>query len=163
MLTQPTIVTRAAQPYVAINRAVTIPFDETANRLIAELQAQMKADGIVAAGPVIFKHNTVAMPEVDMDFGVIVARPVMPRGRMVTGVLPAGRYGQLSHFGDYDGLIDANGALIEWAKQSGIAWDMSTGPNGDTFASRLEIYPNGPHDEPDPAKWETIVAIKIRD
>jgi hypothetical protein len=28
--------------------------------------------------------------------------------------------------------------------------------------SRVEIYPNGPDDEPEPEKWETQIYIKVR-
>lgn len=163
MLTEPTIIERPAEHYVAIQQDVTIPFDDVAQRVISDLLSLMHESGVSAAGPMIFKHNTVAMPDVDMDFGVIVAGPVAVRAPLVTGIVPAGRYAQLTHTGPYDGLIDANAALIGWAERSGIAWDMTSGPDGDRFAARLEIYPNGPDDEPDASKWETIVAIKIRD
>lgn len=36
-------------------------------------------------------------------------------------------------------------------------------PEGERFASRLETYTNGPDEEPDPGKWETIIEIKVRD
>ena len=36
-------------------------------------------------------------------------------------------------------------------------------PDGDHFASRVEFYPTGPDDEPDPDKLKTIVSIKLKD
>jgi hypothetical protein len=35
--------------------------------------------------------------------------------------------------------------------------------DGDHFASRVEFYPNGPHDEADPDRLKTIVSIKLKD
>ena len=47
------------------------------------------------------------------------------------------------------------------AKENDIAWDRWDDENGDAFRSRLEIYHTDPDQEPDPAKWETEVAIKL--
>ena len=82
-------------------------------------------------------------------------------GNITAQVLPAGQYATLLYTGDYDGLMDANRVLIEWAQENGIAWDRWDDENGDAFRSRIEIYHTDPGDEPDPAKWETEVAIRL--
>ena len=83
---------------------------------------------------------------------------VGPRGR-----LPAGRYGSLVHRGPYEELYDANAVLIGWAKERGIRWDAEETEAGERFGCRLEIYRTDPREEPDPAKRETEVAIRIAD
>lgn len=163
MLTLPRIVERAAQPYVAIRQRVTIPFGEAIGPIMGQLFGSIEQQSIQATGPVFFKHNIVAMPDLEMDFGVPVAAAVTATAPLVSGVLPAGRYAELTYWGHYDNLMDVNAVLIGWAKQTGLAWDVTEGPDGDHFASRLEIYPNGPDDEPDPDRWETTVTIKLKD
>ena len=71
-------------------------------------------------------------------------------GRVLSGILPAGRYATLTHWGHYDRLIDATATLIGWAKLRGLDWDSTPGPDGEHFVSRFELYPNGPMDTPDP-------------
>ncbi|WP_055049028.1 GyrI-like domain-containing protein [Devosia sp. A16] len=163
MLTLPVIVERAEQPYVAIRRRVTIPFGEAIGPIMGQLFGAIDSQSIQASGPVFFKYNIVAMPELEIEFAVPTATKLPVASPLLSGVLPAGRYAQLTYWGHYDNLIEANAVLIGWARHKGIAWDATEAPDGDHFAARVEIYPNGPDDEPDPDKWETTVAIKVRD
>jgi effector-binding domain-containing protein len=163
MLTLPKLVDRPAQPYVAIHVKVTIPFGDVIGRVMPELFDTLKTRGIEGSGPVFFKFNVVDMPRLEIEFGVPVATPVAGEGRLVAGVLPAGRYAELTYWGHYDDLIEVTGILIDWARARGIRWDSTTEADGEHFASRLEIYPNSPDEEPDPQKWETILSFKVRD
>jgi hypothetical protein len=63
---------------------------------------------------------------------------------VLTGDLPAGRYAVLWHTGHPNGLVDATRSLLDRTAEQGLAWDVTTTPDGDRWASRLEIY----HDEP---------------
>ncbi|OEO31254.1 hypothetical protein VW23_017135 [Devosia insulae DS-56] len=163
MLTLPTIVERAAQPYVAIRKRVTIPFDAVIGPTMDAMFAAVKAKALQPVGPAFFKYNIVNMPDLEIEFGVPVGTQVASDGQLIGGTLPAGRYAQTTYWGHYDNLMDVNAILIGWAKEKGLAWDAIAGNDGDHFAARLEIYPNSPDEEPDPDKWETTVAIKIRD
>lgn len=163
MLTLPGIVERSAQPYVAIRQRVRIPFGEVVGPVMGELFGAINAKGSQPVGPVFFKYNIVAMPDLEMDFGVPVAAPIVAEGRLVSGTLPAGRYAELTYWGHYDNLTDVNGVLIGWARQRGIVLDATEAPDGEHFAARLEIYHNGPDEEPDPDKWKTTLIIKIKD
>ncbi|MDC9824802.1 GyrI-like domain-containing protein [Devosia sp. ZB163] len=163
MLTQPRIIERQAQPYAAVRTSLTIPFGEAIPGALGKLFQTLESKGIEPRGPVFFKYNFINMPELEIDFSVPVATNGPIGGGVVTGVLPAGRYAEVTYTGHYDGLIDANAALIGWARDNGIRWDAIETPEGDTFVARLETYLNGPDDEPDPGKWETIVQIKIRE
>ena len=73
-----------------------------------------------------------------------------------------GNYVTLTYFGHYDNLEKVTGTVINWAQEQGIEWDSTPGPTGERFASRFEIYANGPMDEPDPNKWETQIWIKTK-
>ena len=72
------------------------------------------------------------------------------------------RYVVLRHIGDYEGLIDANAALQQWAQDHGLEFDMTGTPEGSAWGSRFEEYITDPSKEPDPAKWETDVAYLLR-
>lgn len=167
MLTLPEIIEKEAVPFVAIRRKVSLPFDDEVPRILAELFAGLDAIGVAAAGPVSFRHNIVVMPELDMDFGVPVARPVdrhaAEAAGLIAGELPAGRYAETTYFGHYDNLIAVNGILIDWARYAGHRFDSVVKPDGEHFACRLETYHNSPEEEPDPAKWKTSVSIKLAD
>ena len=103
------------------------------------------------------------MPEIDMEFGVPVATLPPAPGDYVSGVLPAGRYAELTSIGPYDDLYEANGVLIGWARHKGLVFDASPDGASEWFANRLEIYHNSPAEEPDPARLRTTVSIKLRD
>lgn len=163
MLTLPTIVERVAQPYVAIREQVSIPFEATIDRVMPELMERAKALGIEEPGPVFFKYNIIRMPELQVEFGVPTTQPLAGDDRLLSGVLPAGRYVSLTYWGHYDNLIEVTALLIGWAKQKGLEWDAETLADGDHFACRLETYTNDPSEEPDPAKWETVLEFKLRD
>lgn len=59
--------------------------------------------------------------ELEIEAGVPVSAPVRAAGRVFACVVPAGRYGTFTYFGDYSGLVDANEALQE-AREQGLEW-----------------------------------------
>jgi len=160
---EPGIVERAAQPYVALRRQVMIPFGKDVTKAMKQLAKEIKAQGIQGTGAAIFKYNIVKMPELEIEFGFEVDKPQSTTGELLSGTLPAGRYAELTFFGPYRHLYKVNGALIDWSRAKGLVFDVHEEADGDHFASRVEIYPNGPDDEPDPNKLKTIVAIKLKD
>ena len=72
------------------------------------------------------------------------------------------RYAALVYTG-IDNGIEANKALLNWGAEKGLAWDTYAAENGDGFGARIESHLSGPADEPDPAQWETEVAIRLAD
>ena len=162
MLTLPSLVERAAQPYVAIREKVTIPFTPVIDKVMPEVAGWLQAKGVERFGPAVFRYNVIDMPRLDVEMGFAPPEPLKGEGRVIAGVLPAGRYATLTHWGHYDKLIDATAVLIGWARLREYAWDSTPGPDGERFASRFELYPNGPMDTPDPEKWETQIFIKVR-
>ncbi len=163
MLTLPKIVERPAQPYVAVRQKVDIPFDQHIGSAMGELFATIESQKLQEVGPAFFKYNIVKMPELEIEFGAPVSGQAVAGGRFITGILPAGRYVEMTYFGHYDDLMEVTAILIGWAKHKGLEWDAETHPDGDHFACRLEIYHNSPDEEPDPAKWETTLAFKLKD
>jgi effector-binding domain-containing protein len=84
-------------------------------------------------------------------------------GRVIAGVLPAGRYVIMRHVGHPDELMAATGSLLDWAAEQGLTWDVSPSPAGDRWGARLEIYHSDPDVEPDMTKWETELVFRLAD
>ncbi len=162
MLTLPKVTDRKATPYIAVKAIVELPFDDLIPGIMERLFGHLKESHLEATGPVFFKHNVVAMPMIEMEFGVPVDHAQTAGGDIVSGVLPAGQYAEITYFGPYDDLVTVNGVLIGWARQAGLSFDARDVADGEWFASRLEIYHNSPEEEPDPQKWQTSVAIKLK-
>jgi len=161
MLTLPTIIDRAAQPYIAIREKVTIPFNDAVDRVFGELFAWLSTKGIAPAGPAFMKYDLIDMPRLEIEFGVPLKTAVAGEGKLVPGTLPAGRYAESTYWGHYSNLMDFNAVMIGWAKEKGIRWDSKVAPEGEQFACRMEIYVTDPREEPDPEKWETQLVIKV--
>jgi effector-binding domain-containing protein len=166
MVTEPKIDTRNAQPYAAVRTQVTM--SELGSGIIPQLHGEvmgwLKAQGHSSSGAPILRYRAINMTDkLDLEMAWPTERVLTGNDRITTGELPAGRYGSVLYTGPYDGLMDANRILIEWAKEKGIEWDGGTSDKGDTFASRIETYITDPGEEPDPNKWKTEVAIKIAD
>jgi len=164
MLSEPKIIERPPQPYLAIRETVTMPFGQVVDRVYPEFFAWLARHGVAPADAPIIKYNLIDMDgELELEFGAPVASAVEGDGRVISGVLPGGRFGSITWQGGYDKLIDANGALIDWSRREGIRWDMEETPKGDRFGCRLEIYRTDPGQEPDSSKWLTDVVIRIAD
>lgn len=165
MLSMPRIVERAEQPYVAIISNVTMPeIGRTARTLLPEVFGWLRLHGIAPGGAPFFRYNVIDMDrQLEIEFGVPTDGIIPTDERVRPGSLPAGRYASLVHRGPYDGLYEANAVLIGWAKERGIRFDVQKTAAGDKFGCRLEIYLTDPQREPDPANWETEVAIRVAD
>src|SRR5436190_6818140 len=168
MSTEPTIVARAEQPYVAVRGAVTMDTIGAIADRIPELFGWLAAHGIPPAGPPFLRYRVIDMDRrLDIEAGVPVAAP---RGdenvgdeNVQVGVLPAGRYVTVTHVGPFDKLVDATGGLLAWAAGQGLKWDVTGTPDGESWGCRLEIYVTNPAEQPDPATWETQLTFKLAD
>lgn len=163
MITTPKIEDRKEQHYAGIRASVPMHgiaafVDESFPEVFAHLEKQ----GVHPAGAPFLRYNLIDMEgELEIEAGVPVPAAVGEEGRVFAGVVPAGRYGTLTYTGDYEGLVDANEALQEWARTEGLGWAMTPTEHGDRFESRLEVYLTDPSSEPDPTKWETEVAYLL--
>ena len=162
MMTSPKIVERQAQPYVAMRRTVKIPFNAVIDATMPKLFEWVGAHRVEPVGPPFFKYNVIDMAhELEIEFGVPTASVLAGDAEVVTGTLPAGSYATVTYHGHYDKLIEVTAALIGWAKERGIIWDMEATPKGDRFAGRFEVYPNDPREVANPDDWETEIWIKV--
>lgn len=166
MITEPQLEQRNEQPYAAIRTQVTMQELGTGviPRLHREVMIWLRAQGVAPAGAPFIRYLIIDMAtKLDIEVGWPVASALTGTDRVHTGILPAGRYAALLYTGPYegDGLIKANGALVDWGAAQGLVWDSWQDEHGDAFGARLETYITDPGEEPDPSKWETEVAIRL--
>jgi effector-binding domain-containing protein len=160
MSEEPRIEERATQPYAGIRTTVTMDGISVAvDEAFPELFGWLGANGVAPVGPPFIRFLVIDMAaDLEIELGVPVGGAVAGSGRVQPGVLPEGRYAVLRHAGHYDGLIDANAALQDWAREHGIIFDNQETDRGLAWRGRFEHYLTDPSSEPDPAKWVTEVA-----
>jgi len=164
MPTAPRIVERAEQPYVAVSGRVTMQTIGAIADRLPEVFAWLGARGLEPAGAPFFKYDLIDMErQLEVGAGVPVAAAAAGDGEVVAGVLPAGRYASLTHVGHPDELVEATTALLDWAAQQGLAWDMTETPEGQRWGCRLEVYKTDPAEQPDMSKWETELLFRLAD
>jgi hypothetical protein len=168
---EPAIISRPAQPYVAVKRSVTMDsIGEIADR-IPEVFQWLGSRGIEPLGAPFLKYDVIDMErELEMEAGVPVAEPVPLDGAealdglpVFVAVLPAGRYATYTHLGHPDQLVHVTGAFLAWAADKGLTWDKDEAGSGERWGCRLEFYNTNPDDEPDMNKWETQLAFRLAD
>jgi DNA gyrase inhibitor GyrI len=132
--------------------------------LNGEVFRWLAARGIAPAGPPFWRYNVIDMARtLEVEAGVTVAAATTGDGRVIAGVLPAGRYATVRHVGAPDTLVAATAALRDWAAASGLKWDMVQSPAGERWGCRLENYLSDPDVEPDLTKWVTELAFRLAD
>ncbi len=160
----PQITERAEQRYVAIRAKVPMAeLGQVAHR-IAEVFGWLAARNIAPAGPPFFRYNVIDMErQLDVEAGVPIGAPVDGDDVVIPGVLPAGRYATVVHTGTPDSLMGATAALLHWADEGGLRWDMTVRDDAEHWAARLEFYLTDPAQQPDMSKWETELAFRLAD
>jgi effector-binding domain-containing protein len=163
MLSEPQVIERPAQPYVAIRAQVTM---QTLGTVLPGLHPRVFAwlgeQGISPAGAPFWKYNAIDMERsLEVEVGVPVTAPVDGDGEVLAGVLPPGQYAALRYTGHPDGLLGATASLLKWAEERNLAWDVRPAPAGERWGARLEIYETDPAVEPDMSNWTTQLAFRL--
>lgn len=165
MLSDPTIVTRESQRYVAIRHTVTMQtIGAELPPLNGEVFGWLAARGIAPSGAPLWKYDLIDMAgQLVVEVGSPVSDAVEGDDRVIAGDLPAGRYVTALFVGHPDGLKDATGALLAWGEAEGVTWDMRETPDGEQWGARVESYETDPAIEPDMAKWQTRLLFRLAD
>jgi len=165
---EPEVIQRSAQPYVSITTSVRM--DQLAEVLgpqIGEVFGWLAARGVDPAGPPFWKYNVIDMAgESEIEVGVPTADQVSGDGRVQSYVLPAGRYAFVQHVGHPGLLEDATRALLEWAEERGLSWDIvpsAASAAGVRWVARVEEYLTDPVEQPDMEQWQTNLIFKLAD
>jgi effector-binding domain-containing protein len=153
----PKVVHRQAVPYVSVRSMETMDSLKTMfPRFMPKVKEWAAKHGLKQVGASFFRYHHVDMNKgLDMEVGFITDKVVKADSGLTTGLIPAGDYVSLTHFGNYSGLIPPNGALQDWAKMHGYTFKMQKGKLGNEFVSRIELY------EPNPDNWETNILYMI--
>lgn len=163
MDTQPEIVRRDEQPYVAIRASVTMrTFGDVMPGLHPEVRDWLRSRGVAAAGAPFFRYRVIDMErQMQVEAGFPIATPLTGEDRVLAAVLPEGRYATLRHVGHPKGLVDATRTLLDWGARQGVTWDVTSAPEGQRWGCRLEIA----YDEPgqDMDDWETELTFRLAD
>ncbi|MBA2363386.1 MAG: GyrI-like domain-containing protein [Chloroflexia bacterium] len=162
MMTEPTLTDREEQPYMGHRTRATMQELGTAiPQGLDAVFAWLEKQGVTPAGAPFVRYHVIDMEaELDIELGVPVAAAMPGDGDVAAGVLPAGRYAALVYTGIENG-IPANAALLDWGAANGLAWDTWATEKGDAFGARFESFLSDPDEEPDPARWQTEVAIRL--
>lgn len=163
MLTEPTIVEKAAQPYAAIVLTLRQPeISEQAPPLIDEVIAWVKEKGGELSGPPFFNYvNFYPGGRMEMQVGMPTATVLPAEGRFTTGSLPAGRYAAMTATVPYHELHDANMKLDDWARGQGHEFAGTVEGDSFTGGTRLEIYHKDPGEDPS-GHPVTEIAFRIK-
>lgn len=163
-MTEPRLDYRPDQPYVGIRTQVPMrKLGPAIEQHTDEVFAWLGEHGVAPAGAPFVRYHVIDMRgSMDIELGVPVASAVEGDDKVSTGVLPAGRYASLVYT-DISHGIEGNKTLLEWGAAQGLRWDRWDDPNGDAFGGRYESFLTNPEDEPDTAKWDTEVAIRLAD
>jgi effector-binding domain-containing protein len=164
MLTTPTLEQRAEQPYVAIRATSAMGrVGEVAAPLIGEVFGWLTAQGVSPAGPPFFRYLVIDMErELELHVGVPVQHETAGDSQVLSGAFPEGRYLTAVYSGPFHGLPSATEEFLAWADANGIVWDSEQTPAGEAWGSRTEHYLTDPEAEPDPSRWETLLAFRVR-
>jgi effector-binding domain-containing protein len=167
MLSEPKIEQRPDQHYAAIRANIPMREMPSLPPLWDEVFGWLKSKGITPAGAPLWNYRVIDMEAtMEIDVAVPVAAPIEGDGRVLAGVMPAGRYVIALFTGSVmdDGLMRATGDLLAWADKNGVVWDKwQSGATGEGWQARAEIYLTDPDNEPDLNKWETELAFKTAD
>jgi effector-binding domain-containing protein len=165
MFTEPKVEDRPEQHYAGIRTQATM--DELGSGIIPQLHGEtmawLRARGLAPSGAPFLRYHVIDMAcNLDIEMAWPVDAAITGDGRVNAGTLPAGRYASLIYTGIANGVA-GNGALLDWIQEQGLKVDSWSTPQGDAFRSRVEFEITDPADEPDMAKWETEVAMKLAD
>lgn len=108
----------------------------------------------------------------EIELGVPVADAAEGSDGVHVGLLPAGRYVTYVHVGAYRAttehwagrdLVAAQQHVHRWIAAQRLAVDERPSERGPILGASVEHYRVGPPLERDPEKWETELAIRLRD
>ena len=164
MISKPKLEHRGLLHDVAIRTQVSIPFGPLLSPMWDEVHAWLRGRGLTASGAPFIRYLTTDMEKkLDLEVGFPVAFAVAGDDRITAGTLPAGRYAVMAYTGPYDGdgVFRANVAMMEWARENDIVWQITTKNNVEWWEARLEFYLTDPASEPDSNKWRAELAFLV--
>ena len=138
-------------------------FERQIPTMTAAVADWLAAHGTRPSGKPFLRYHVIDMPKrMDVEVGFPVERAPDAEPPFASLQLPAGRYAVLAYEGVKNG-VPANKQLLEWVAEHGEQVVSHSSENGEAFKARYETFLVDGTVEPDPDKWETEVAMKLRD
>jgi effector-binding domain-containing protein len=164
---EPKFVKREAQQYAGIReRLGRDDLPEIVPRTLSALIAFLQKHQVDITGAPLIRYFVVDYDtgEVEVDVGVPVNAKNLPADdRVHPARIPAGTFATVIHLGSYDGLVNTTAALLEWARQKNVRWQVDAERKVTRWNGRVEHYNVGPPDEPNPKHWQTEISILVWD
>ncbi len=161
--TEPRFEPRPNQPYAAVRVQAPLPFGPLLGPWWGEVFGWLGSQGLKPSGPPFIRYLTTDMStgSLDLEVGVHLEQMVAGNGRIVTGLLPAGRYQVMLYTGPYENLVEVTGRFIDWANQHNVTFASTRVGQAEWWVSRLEWYPTDPAEVKDPQNYETELAFLV--
>jgi effector-binding domain-containing protein len=105
--------------------------------------------GETPAGGVYAAYYNLDMQNLDIEAGFTVSRPLLGKGDIRSGKIPAGRYAICHYTGPYDQMGPAMAELMQFAKEKGYT----------TGTVYYEWYLNGPETPPQDLKTDISIPV----
>jgi len=164
---EPKFAKRHAQPYAGIrSRLQRGQIPEHVPRTLSALLAFLQKHQVHTTGAPLIRYLVVdySTGELEIDVGIPVGAATLPGDdRVRSAQIPAGTFATVIHRGSYDALMEKTAALLDWAKQKKVKWQVVEKGKVTRWRARVEHYLVGPPDEPDPKNWQTEIAILVSD
>ena len=113
--------------------------------LLDQVYAAAKQHAIALDGQNVFVYRTGTALLADVEFGVGVAGPFAPVGRVTCSQVPAGEVATTTHWGDYAALGAAHDAVVGWCRANGhalagVAWEVYGHWSDDPAKRRTDVF-----------------------
>jgi effector-binding domain-containing protein len=163
MFSEPTIQYRKKQPFLVIRKKVHMyDIPSVLPPLIPEVMKYMADNNIEEAGPAFFHYLSIdEKNELVTATGVPVKNPEDGVGNIEGGFFPEGNYATILYTGDYKFMMDAHKALEAWIHSSNLKEQVHVSDGETIWGGRTEFYLNGPDEEPDPEKLQTLITFLL--
>lgn len=106
---------------------------------------------IPMSGPPFARYLAFSAERVEMDIGAPVAKAVSSQGEIQASELPGGRAVTYLHIGPYESLHEAWRGVEAWIKAQCLSGN----------AAPWEVYLTDPTNEPDAAKYQTLIVWPV--
>lgn len=109
----------------------------------------MRAQRVAPVGPPFSLYHGMPGETVDVEAGFPVSSPISDAEGVTAGTLPGGKVVEAVHIGPYETLADTYAEVQRWMGEHEL-----------TPADEMwECYLSDPQQEPDSAKWRTLVMV----
>ena len=123
---------------------------QTISTILPETMGVVFGSGARVVGAPFVRYHTWG-DDLDIEGGIPVAEPIMPKGRVQPRALPGGPAIVTTHVGPYELLGDTHSRVLKYVEDNEI--QLAGAP--------WEEYLTDPGMEPDPKKWKTKVIYPI--